>query len=194
MNRRISAVIFDLDGTLTRPHLDFEAIRAEIGLSAGPILESIAEMDPAAAERAMSILQRHEWVAAENAVLHEGAVEVVDKCRAMGHSVGLLTRNTRLVVDHFIDVHGFSFDAIRTRDDGAIKPSPAPVLSICDEVGAAPSRSYMVGDFLFDILSGSAAGAKTVLMVGDDPLPEFAGRADHVIRRLGELIAILRKE
>jgi HAD superfamily hydrolase (TIGR01509 family) len=187
-----SAVIFDLDGTLTRPQLDFDAIRKEIGLPAGPILESIAELDAAGAQRAMGILERHEWHAAENAVLHDGAVEVVSACHGQGHGVGLLTRNSRLVVDHFIEVHGFAFDAIRTRDDGAIKPSPAPVLSICSELGAEPRRSFMVGDFLFDILSGSAAGAKTILMVGDDPEPEFAGRADYVIQRLEELLAIVR--
>ena len=36
------AVIFDLDGTLTEPVLDFDAMRAEIGLPEGvPILEHI---------------------------------------------------------------------------------------------------------------------------------------------------------
>ena len=30
----ITTVIFDLDGTITRPFLDFDAIRAEMGLSA----------------------------------------------------------------------------------------------------------------------------------------------------------------
>ena len=36
-----SAVIFDLDGTITRPFLDFDAIRREMGLPHGlPILEA----------------------------------------------------------------------------------------------------------------------------------------------------------
>jgi HAD superfamily hydrolase (TIGR01509 family) len=191
MERRGSAVIFDLDGTLTRPHLDFDAIRAEIGLPPGPILESIAELDAPAKARAISILQRHEWGSAEKAVLQDGAVEVVARCRALGHPTAILTRNSRLVVDHFIEVHGFAFDAIRTRDDGAIKPSPAPVESICRQVRADPRRSWMVGDFLFDILSGQAAGAKTVLMIGDGPAPEFAPQADFVIRSLFELLAVL---
>ena len=44
MNR--SAVIFDLDGTITKPYLDFDAVRAEIGVE-GPVLEAMAGMDPA---------------------------------------------------------------------------------------------------------------------------------------------------
>jgi HAD superfamily hydrolase (TIGR01509 family) len=186
-----SAVIFDLDGTLTKPHLDFDAIRAEIGLPPGPILESLAHLDPVGRVRADAILTRHEWEAAEAAVLYEGAVEVVADCRRRGLATAVLTRNTRPIVDYLIGRFGFTFDAIRTREDGAIKPSAEPVLSICAQVRAEPGRSIVVGDFLFDIMSGQAAGTRTVLMVGDGPVPEFASRADHVIRALAELLPVV---
>ncbi len=187
-----SVVIFDLDGTLTRPILDFDVIRAEIGLAGGPILEAMADMDDDARRRAESILSRHEWEAARNATLHDGAVEVVAACRASGRAVAILTRNARPVVDYLLAKHGFLFDAIRTREDGAIKPSARPVLSICEEVGADPRLSWMVGDYLFDMMSGEAAGAHTALMIGDkNPPPDFAPRADYVIRRLPELLPII---
>ena len=43
---RIQAVIFDLDGTLTEPFLDFDLIRREIGLTPddGGILEAMDKM------------------------------------------------------------------------------------------------------------------------------------------------------
>jgi len=39
----IKAVIFDLDGTITRPYFDFDAIREEMGLdrNSGPVLEAM---------------------------------------------------------------------------------------------------------------------------------------------------------
>ena len=188
-----SAIIFDLDGTLTKPRLDFDAIRAEIGLPPGPILESLAHLDARARTRADAILARHEREAAEAAVLYEGAVEVVAKCRRLGRATAVMTRNTRATVDSLIARFGFTFDAIRTREDGAIKPSAEPVLSICAELRADPAASWVVGDFLFDIMSGQAAGTRTVLMVGDAPLPEFAPRADHVIRALGELLPLIEE-
>jgi len=189
-----SAVIFDLDGTLTRPTLDFDAIRAEIGLPKGPILESMRTLDGDARVRAESILDRHEWEAARNALLYEGAVEIVSTVRSRGGPVGLLTRNGREKVDFILGKHGFSFDAIRTREDGAIKPSAAPFLSICREVGADPTRSWMVGDYLFDIQTGRSAGATTVLMIGDGPEPDYANQAHYVIRSLGEMFGILWAE
>ena len=55
------AVIFDLDGTLADSLLDFDAIRAEIGLAPGlPILEQLADVDAAARDRAEIIMRRHE--------------------------------------------------------------------------------------------------------------------------------------
>ena len=190
MSKR-AVVIFDLDGTLTKPYLDFDAIRREIGIGQGPILEAIATMDAGAQREAEVILLRHEWEAAKNATLYEGAVETVAACRAMGYGVAILTRNARAVVDYILAEHGFVFDAIRTREDGAIKPSAEPVLSICRELQADPANSWMVGDYLFDILSGKAAGTRTILMIGEGPVPEYAPQADYVIRSLPGLVPIV---
>jgi phosphoglycolate phosphatase-like HAD superfamily hydrolase len=49
----------------------------------------------------------------------------------------------------------------------------------------------MVGDHLFDVLTGRAAGTKTVLLVGDHPNPDHVREADHVIRRLTELLPLI---
>lgn len=186
-----SAVIFDFDGTLTRPYLDFDVIRAEIGVQGGPILEAMSRMDEARRSRAASILERYEWEAARNAELQDGAVEVVAGLRRAGHPVAILTRNARPTLDLVLSTFGISVDAVRTREDGAVKPSPEPVLSICAELDADPARSWVVGDYLFDLISGREAGTRTVLMVGDRDLPQFADQADFVIRRLAELTALI---
>jgi len=188
MNR--PAVIFDFDGTLTKPYLNFDAVRAEIGIE-GPVLEAMAGMDQASRQRAEEILLGYEQEAARNASLQDQALEVIDACRARGYAVAILTRNARPTVGPVLERFGIEVDALRTREDGAIKPSPEPVLSICKELHVDPRESYVVGDYLFDILSGQAAGAGTVLMVGDRPPPEYADQADHIIRHLTELLPIL---
>ncbi|MHC4062881.1 MAG: HAD family hydrolase [Planctomycetota bacterium] len=185
------AIIFDLDGTLTVPVLDFDAIRAELGLADGPILEAIAHMDDAARARAEAVLERHERRAAYDSILQEGAADSLAALRRRGHRLAILTRNARRWAQVVLDKHGLLMDAMRCRDDGAIKPSTEPVEALCAELGCRPGESWMVGDHLFDIQSGSDAGCTTVLFVGDRPAPDYAHRADHVIRRLGELPALL---
>jgi len=49
----------------------------------------------------------------------------------------------------------------------------------------------MVGDYLLDIVTGRAAGCRTVLIVSDQQPPDFADQADHVIKRLPELLDLL---
>jgi HAD superfamily hydrolase (TIGR01549 family) len=188
----IQAVIFDLDGTITRPYLDFAAIRAELSLDIQqPLLEAMEKMSPKRREEARVVLERHEEEAARNSELHDGAHDVLAALRERRVTVGLLTRNSRQSVATVLNKHGLVFDFIRTREDGALKPSAEPVLAICRALGAAPEHTLTVGDFLFDIQAGAAAGTRTALMIGDQAPPAFADQADYVIRRLEEVLTIL---
>jgi len=186
-----STVIFDLDGTITRPYINFDAIRAELGIASGTILEAMEKMPLAARECAEEIVLRHEWEAARNGDLYDDARDVLSACARAGYHTAVLTRNARPVVDFLLEKHGLHFDAIRTREDGAVKPSPAPVLSICEELLTPPRDCWMVGDYLYDILSGQSAGTHTALMIGLGAVTDYAGRADFLIRRLSELLPIL---
>ncbi|HSW46034.1 MAG TPA: HAD family hydrolase [Phycisphaerae bacterium] len=191
---RPSAVLFDLDGTLTRPYFDFDAIRREIGLPTepwAPILESLEHMTRLERTRAEAILHRHEHEAAEASELWDDARHVVGAIRAAGIPAALMTRNSRRSVDTVMAKHGLRFDAEYTREDGPIKPAPDPVLILCRRLNAEPTRAWVIGDYLFDLQSGNSAGAVTVLMLGDSPLPDWADQARHVIRRLSELLPLL---
>ena len=185
------AIIFDLDGTLTVPVLDFDAIRAELGLTGEPILEAMARMDDKRRAQAEAILEDHERRAAYGSILQQGAAETLAELRRRGYRLAILTRNARRWVQVVLEKHGLVVDALRCRDDGAIKPSTEPVKALCDGLGCRTAESWMVGDHLFDIRSGREAGCTTVLMLGDRPAPDYAGQADHVIRRLCQLLDLL---
>ena len=184
------AVIFDMDGTLTKPCLDFDAIRAEMGMPPEPILEAMARMSAEERARADAILVRHEAEAAANSELNDGAAETIRALAGHGMRMALLTRNSRVSVAKVLSVHGLPFDHVYTREDGPLKPSPEPVATLCRALAVPPAETLVVGDYLFDILAGKAAGAPTALIIHDKPAPDYANQADHVIRRLGEVLSI----
>lgn len=181
-----------MDGTLTVPVLDFDRIREEIGLDSGPILEAMHDMSPEDRARTEAVLRRHEDAAAAASTLQSGAAEVVAAVRNHGAAAALMTRNSLRSATLFCERHGIAFDLVWTREDGPMKPSPEPVFEICRRLGVAPADSWVIGDFRYDILSGSAAGAKTVLFLAPDQArPDWADEADIVIRCLPDLLTCL---
>jgi HAD superfamily hydrolase (TIGR01662 family) len=184
-------VIFDLDGTLTVPILNFDLIRAEVGLPPGPILESLALLSEPLRAHAEEILHRHEHRAAHESVLQPNAKRTIATLRGTGWHVAILTRNAAKWTRVVLDKHGIDVDGLWTRDDGVIKPSPEPILRLCEKAGCDPNAGWMVGDHLFDLQSGRAAGCTTVLMVGDGPRPDYTSQADHVIEDLWTLVELV---
>jgi HAD superfamily hydrolase (TIGR01509 family) len=186
------AVIFDLDGTLTEPLLDFDAMRDEIGLPPGPILEQLAHTDAATRARADEILRRHEREAIARATLADGCAELLAALAARGIPAAILTRNVREVVETFARMFGFAFAGVYTREDGPHKPAPDGVLALCGIMGVAPADALVVGDYKFDILAGRAAGCATALVLGAhrptaEELPAW-GPPDVVVASLRELL------
>lgn len=164
-------VIFDLDGTLTEPLLDFEAIRRDVGIASGlPILEAMESFDAEARARAEVILRRHEMDAIRAATLADGCTALLAELAAREIPVAILTRNVRDAVDDFLRRFNVRVVASYTREDGPPKPSPAGVLSLCRTFGLAPQQVWMVGDFKYDVLAGRDAGCRTALVLS--PLPE----------------------
>ena len=188
---RLEAVIFDLDGTLTVPYLNFDAIREDIGGISGPILEAMLEMPSDERCRCENILHRYELDAAENSQLNPGAHRLLDRLRNENRKIALLTRNRRDSVERVCRVHGLSFDAVVTREDGPAKPDPFGVYRACETMKVDPDRCCVVGDYLFDLLAGRRAGSISVLLSTNENYPQFAHEADYVIASLDEMHEVI---
>jgi HAD superfamily hydrolase (TIGR01549 family) len=190
---KIEAIIFDMDGTITQPYLDFDRIRAEMGGLEGPILEAMEKMSAEQRNRAEAVLERHEQEAVENSSLNPSVVEVLEFLRATGRKAGLITRNNRSNVERVSQMHGLHFDAVFTRDDGPAKPHPFSIEKVCEQLSVNPERVLMVGDHLFDLICGRQAGAVSVLLSTAEKYKEYVHEADFLIHDLGELMGIVKK-
>ena len=184
-------VIFDMDGTLIEPLIDFAQVRRELGIPEGEgILEALDAMPPHRADAKHRRLLAHELAAARAARLQPGASQTLERIGRAGLKTALLTRNAGEAMQVVIDRFGLVFDLAWSRENGPIKPEPDGVLRACRELGIAPGRTACVGDFRYDIVAANAAGAVSVLYAPTET-PDFADLADEVISDLPALCGIL---
>ncbi len=191
----IKAVIFDLDGTITRPYFDFDAIREQMHLpsDAGPVLELIEKMTPRQRRRAEKILHNYEQKAVRDSQLNPGARETLETLRRDGIRIGILTRNRRSNALAVAEKHGLGFDAVVGREEGPVKPDAFGVLALCRQFDVRPQETMVVGDYLFDLLCARAAGAVAVLLANHQKANEFAQHADFVIENISEIPQIIQQ-
>ena len=185
------AVLFDMDGTLTEPMLDFPRIKAEMGIGDRPILEALAALRGQQRDAAEAVLLRHEEHAAARSTLNGGCGELLDWLAGRGIPVALITRNSRASVETVIERHGLRVDYIVTRADARPKPHPEALHRACDRLGVAPGDAWMVGDGQYDVEAGLAAGVPTVWISHGERRP-FVAVPWKTVANLHELAELLR--
>jgi HAD superfamily hydrolase (TIGR01549 family) len=189
----IKTVIFDLDGTITEPVLDFDLIRKEMGIKQDSLslLEAMEAMTKAERQTAMHVLERHEDHAAQISTLNAGAKETLSQLTRASIPIGILTRNKRSNVIVVEQKHGLHFDAIYAREDGPVKPDAYGVVHLCKLFGCLPAESLVVGDFVHDLMSAKAAGAISVLIKTHKNADQFNDYADFSIVTLDTVLQII---
>ncbi len=201
MQRLLKAVLFDFDGTLTRPEsLDLNAIREALGCPAAlAILEYIQTL-PAGRQRdqAQRILNRHELAAAHSAQPNQHAEELIAFLKKARLKLGILTRNSlaavSLALRNFQQTRPADFQVIITRHDVSCpKPHPEGVLLAALAMGVAEEELLVVGDYRFDIEAGRSAGARTALLSNAAGACQLDPPADFSIKDLSELKPIISK-
>ncbi len=192
----IKAVIFDLDGTITQPYFDFDAIREEMGLArdSGPVLESMEKMTAQQRQEVEKILHYHEQKAVTESRLNTGAKQTLSALRAAGIHIGILTRNRRSNALAIARKHNLKFDAIIGREEGPVKPDAFGVLQLCRQFGVEPEETLLVGDYLFDLLCAKAARAVAVLLTNHSWSGEFTEHADFCVENISGILEIIENK
>ena len=141
---RIRAVLFDFDGTLTRPDaIDFAILRDRLGCPKGiAILEFIQGLGTEDARRdAWRLLEDFELAAARASVPNEGAEELIGLLRTRKVPRGILSRNStssiREAMKNFRRISLGDFPVVLSRENpGRPKPHPGR----CARCGATSRR------------------------------------------------------
>ena len=182
-----------MDGTLTIAQHDFDAIRDELGLPEGlPILESLDALPDKQSKPLHQRLNEIELEIAAESKAAEGAELLLETLLNRGANIGVLTRNNKDNISVTLKAAGldayFEDSNLLSRDCVIPKPAPDGILQLLKKWNATANDSVMVGDHLHDLLSGRAAGTKTLYV---DPQGEFVFKddADICIHQLTELLS-----
>src|SRR3569833_3160246 len=176
-------ILFDFDGTLV-PSLDlwlqaFQYAIAQYGreIPEQTIIDRFyyrdyadvcAEFDFPSGEEMAKHVHDGIAVAYESAELFDDARKVLAAVGAAGMKTGLVTSAPRPQVVAALNRLGIDvfFDTIVTGDDIVnFKPHPEPVLLALSNLDELPENTLFVGDYIFDVLAGNAAGTTTGLFL-----------------------------
>jgi HAD superfamily hydrolase (TIGR01662 family) len=178
----IKHVAFDMDGTLVCSHktiynttihtlrlfkieneIPEDKFEGLIGLHFGDLLP-IFDIHIADMEGFINEFKTHYFDYIKDSYLYPDVIETLVELKRLGIKTSILTTKgqdqTEKIVRYFnIAEH---FDYLMGRRIGmAHKPSPEPLLAICNELGIKPEDSLMVGDSELDVQCGKNAGSKT---------------------------------
>ena len=198
--RTIRAILFDFDGTLTRPgSLDFQQLRDELASPVGaPILEYIQGLPPDRRRYCLRVLDRFEMEGAARSRPNDGAEELIRELQARGLPLAVVSRNSRAAViralENFPSVGPSDFDIIISRDDAILpKPHPDGIRIAAGKMGVSAAETLVVGDFHFDIDAGLRAGSPTVFLTNGRSEPPETPTPEFVAGNLSEVGALVRE-
>lgn len=165
---RLRGVVFDMDGTLTVPNLDFGEMYRRAGVPKGEdILAPRWRDDPTAS----AVVEEMEEEGRRTLRIMPGAGEFATWLHAHGVPMALVTRNSARTIAHFHE-HVWPANlppmspAISRDDAHPAKPDPAALAAIAETWGIPLGPGLlMVGDSpANDVCFGKAAGVRTALL------------------------------
>jgi HAD superfamily hydrolase (TIGR01509 family) len=186
----LKAILFDMDGTITCPHIDWHALRQRVGAPQGvPIMEYADSLSNPQKERAHALVEAAEMEAAEQAVLNPGARELLVELRAYPLRLALVTNNNRKAMRTIVDKFRLDFDLLLSREDAPLKPAPDLVLRALERFKLAPTQACFVGDGTYDRLASQAAGVPYIHLAHDRDTA-VTGPTIHALDELWDYIKL----
>ena len=195
MLKNITAVIFDLDGSLVdsmwiwreidieylgRFGIDLpEGLQGEIeGMSFNETAlffkEKFGLLDPIETiKQDWNQMARHKYI--NEVPLKEGVLEFLEFCKNSGIKLGIATSNSRELVDHIANAHGLNqyFDCIITGCEITKgKPAPDIYLAVAEALNVLPSECLVFEDIIPGIMAGKSAGMKVCAVEDAYSMPQ----------------------
>ena len=208
----INGILFDLDGTLVDTNeliidsfkYTFEVLKKEtpsreeiISCFGEPIYESMGKYFDDVEEAVRTYREYNLKYHDERISYFKGAKELLSILKNRGYKLAIVTSKNRSTALRALEILGLYdyFDAFVTSDDvNTHKPDPEPVLKACKLLNLSPKETIMVGDSIYDIISGRNAGSKTCGVLYSFMKEDLLkAKADNYVEHLLDIIYIINK-
>jgi phosphoglycolate phosphatase len=210
----ICAFVFDFDGTLAQPNIDFGLMRRQVDaiaerygvdpaqLSHLYILEMIDTVRAQLGEtggcqgqgfyrEAHEAILALEMECARNGGMLPGAIEVLQGLRRQRFKIGVVTRNSASAVRTICSGIETLCDAFLPREAVRfVKPHPEHLQRALDQLQVSAQQAVMVGDGPIDMAAGKALGLKTVAVLTGGARREalLASQPDLILDSVADLL------
>jgi hydrogenase expression/formation protein HypE len=163
----VEAVIFDMDGTLVDSRYDWPAIRRQLRIESGSIIDELNGLEEPDRTRRWAELQAIENGATAEATVFAGVQDLLALLRQHGLKTALVTNNTDANTRQLLDRLGLEFNVVLTRDSGFWKPSGRPILEALNRLGTTPDHCLGVGDSRHDVTACREADLAAICVLHD---------------------------
>jgi phosphoglycolate phosphatase len=123
--------------------------------------------------------------------LYDGIAGVLSELDEKGWLLGVATGKSDRGLARCLDHHGIKglFVSLQTADRHPSKPHPSMVYEALADAGVDAGQAVVIGDTVYDIHMGRAAGCRTIgVGWGYHPLSELGeAGADHLVETMEEL-------
>ena len=181
-NPIIKHCCFDLDGTLVdssktiynstvyslnKLGIEFNISEAEFALKIGQHFVDIFnafDTDVPDFEKFITIYKINYFEQMEHSEMYNGVEQTLNALKDLDIKISLLTTKIQDQAEKILEYFNLTkyFDLIMGRRDGIKhKPSPEPLIKICDDLNIDIKNTLMVGDTELDIQCGKNAGSYT---------------------------------
>jgi phosphoglycolate phosphatase len=208
------AILFDFDGTLAIPNLDFADMRRQLNVftaSHGFEVDDLAHLDmldlmhtamawlnQQSGERgstyyrqADGLLRDIEIACAQRSGLLPGILDLLDALRSCRIAIGIVTRNCEPAVRIiFPDVDSYCGALYAREHVERVKPHPAHLQAALTHLGVEADRALMVGDGAMDMQAGKSLGLFSIgVLSGETPREKLlAHGADLILDSAADLL------
>jgi pyrophosphatase PpaX len=213
MSKRITTLLFDLDGTLidtneliissfihTLNHYYPDQYKREdvLPFMGPPLADTFMKID---SERVDEMIERYRKYNLENHDLlvkeFDGVYETIQALHEQGYKMAIVSTKIRDTVIKGLRLTKLDkfFDVVVGLDDvNHAKPDPEPLQKALQQLGSTPDEALMIGDNSHDILGGKNAGTKTAGVAwsakGKEYLAQF--EPDYMLEHIQDLFDILQ--